>query len=77
MPISAIICLVDDSIGWESTFEIVQILKRHHPGQSLDEVSLNTLKDWILALPQFEDDPTLVNDRILQEILIEWIEENL
>jgi FeS assembly protein IscX len=33
--------------------------------------------DWVLALPDFVDDPQLVNDDLLQAIYQEWYEERL
>jgi FeS assembly protein IscX len=62
-------------LTWEATYEIVLSLMDSHPTVDLDGVSLNQLYDWILALPTFEDDPLLVNDGILNDILREWYEE--
>lgn len=65
------------SFTWESTFSIAMELRRQHPKVNMDEVSLQQLQDWILAVPDFEDDPALVNDGILMAIFQEWFEENI
>jgi FeS assembly protein IscX len=46
-----------------------------HPGADLSAVTLNMLYNWVIALPDFADDPQLVNDELLQDILREWYEE--
>ena len=60
---------------WESTYEIVQALMDAYPEADLDTVGLDQLFRWIVALPNFADDPALVNNGILNEILREWYEE--
>lgn len=68
---------MDWKVTWESTFELVQLLKGAHPNIDLEHLSLHTLNQWVLDLPEFEDDPSLSNEKILKDILIEWLEENL
>lgn len=63
------------SLVWEASYEIVLSLMETYPEVELDEVSLQQLNDWIVALPDFDDDPLLVNDQILNAILSEWFEE--
>jgi FeS assembly protein IscX len=46
-----------------------------HPQTRLEEVSLNMILRWTLELPEFSDDPELVNDGILRAIYQEWFEE--
>lgn len=41
----------------------------------LERVGTEELFRWIIALPNFADDPALVNEAILNEILREWYEE--
>ncbi len=68
---------MDDTpnLSWESTYEIVLHLMQAHPTVDIDSVGLQQLFAWVLALPGFNDDPALVNDGILNEILREWYEE--
>ena len=60
---------------WESSYAIVLALMETYPGVDLNSVGLMQLRDWIVALPNFADDPDLANDAILTGILREWYEE--
>ena len=64
-------------LTWESTYAIALELRRQHPAADIEKVSLQQILDWTLALPEFEDDPALVNDDILYAIYQDWFEENL
>jgi FeS assembly protein IscX len=63
------------SLNWESSYAIARALQRSHPDINLEEVSLNQLYQWTIALPEFEDDLSLCNDDILSAIYQEWYEE--
>ena len=67
----------DRKLHWDATYEIVLRLKELYPEANLDTLGLQQLYDWILALPEFGDDPLLANDAILTDILREWLEEIL
>lgn len=62
-------------LNWESTYGIVLALIEQYPDRAPDDVGLNELYELVIALPEFEDDPLLVNDGILNAILREWYEE--
>lgn len=62
-------------LTWESTYEIVLQLIEVFPNIDLDNVGLHQLEQWVIALPNFADDPALVNEGILNDILREWYEE--
>ena len=47
-----------------------------HPDVDLETVSTEQIYQWVLALPEFGDDPALVNDDFLVAILREWYEES-
>lgn len=64
-------------MNWESTYAIALELRRQHPNADFNTLSLQQIRDWTLALPEFEDDPALVNDDILYAIYQDWFEENL
>ncbi len=64
-------------LTWESTYAIALELRRQHPDVNLEDVSLQQIQDWTLALSDFEDDPALVNDDILIAIFQDWFEENI
>ncbi len=64
-------------LTWESTYAIALELKRRHPQANLATVSLGQVYEWTLALPEFQDDPSLCNDDILNAILRDWYEETI
>ena len=61
---------------WDASYEIVLALMHAYPQADLDQLGLNELNQRIIALPGFADDPALVNDAILMEILRDWVEES-
>ena len=65
------------TLNWESTYAIALELRRQHPGADLEQVSLQQIYKWTLALSDFEDDPALANDDILSAIFQDWFEENI
>ena len=66
----------DNPLWWESSFEIAQQLMTRYPNVNADDVGLQQVFAWVIALPNFADDPLLANDGILQDILREWYEES-
>lgn len=60
---------------WDDTYAIALALKQLHPQVDLEQVSLNMIYEWTLALPGFADEPELANDGILTAIFQEWFEE--
>ena len=60
---------------WDSTYEIVLALMDAHPEVELEDLALGELSQRIVDLPGFDDDPALVNDAILKDILRDWYEE--
>ena len=65
------------TLTWESTYAIALELRRQHPEVSIEDVTLGKIYHWTLQLPEFEDDPALVNDDILYAIYQDWFEENI
>ena len=62
-------------LSWEASYEIVLALMAAYPSVDVETVGLEQLYQWIIKLPNFEDDPVLANEGILNEILREWYEE--
>lgn len=60
---------------WDSTYEIALVLIEMYPAVEPDSVGYQQLYTWVIALPGFADDPSLVNEGILDDILREWYEE--
>ena len=65
------------SLNWEATYAIAMELRRQHKDVNIEEVTLQQIYDWTLALSEFEDDPALANDDILYSIYQDWFEENI
>jgi len=65
------------TLNWEATYAIALELKRQHKDVNIEDVTLKQIHDWTVALPDFEDDPSLANDDILYAIYQDWFEENI
>ncbi|HVN14192.1 MAG TPA: Fe-S cluster assembly protein IscX [Anaerolineales bacterium] len=65
------------TLTWESTYAIALELRRQHPNVNMEDVSIQQIYSWTLALEEFEDDPSLANDDILHAIYQDWFEETL
>lgn len=66
----------ENPLYWDASYEIILTLMEVYPDIDLDSVGLEQLNQMILELPNFMDEPALVNDGILNDILREWYEEN-
>ena len=64
-------------LTWEDSYAIALALREKFPDVDLEEVSLDMIYRWTLALPDFEDDRELANDAILLAIYQEWFEEDV
>jgi FeS assembly protein IscX len=67
--------VMSDPLVWESPYAIALALQARYPQIDLEGVSLGMIYRWVLELPEFDDDPALVNDDILLAIYQEWFEE--
>lgn len=66
---------MSDSLTWENSYAIALALRELYPAIELEDVSLNMIYGWTVALNEFQDDPELANDDILAAIYQEWFEE--
>lgn len=62
-------------LTWDASFEVALALRDAHPDVDLDTVSTGQLYEWVLALPEFGEEPELANENLLVAILREWYEE--
>lgn len=67
--------LAASELSWESSYAIALALKRAHPQERLEDVSLGDIFNWTLALENFNDEAELANDEILASIYQDWFEE--
>jgi FeS assembly protein IscX len=65
----------ENPLYWDASYEIVLALMATYPETDVEEVGTQQLYRMIVELPNFADDPALVNDGILNDILREWYEE--
>ncbi len=63
------------SLKWTDTLDIAIALDEANP--ELDPVHINfvDLRDRVMALEEFDDDPAHCGERILEAIQMAWIEE--
>ncbi|MBI2754403.1 MAG: Fe-S cluster assembly protein IscX [Betaproteobacteria bacterium] len=60
---------------WTDSREIAVALAERYPDQDPKSVNFVDLRDWILRLPGFADDPRHCGEKILEAIQLAWIEE--
>jgi FeS assembly protein IscX len=60
---------------WTDTREIALALADAHPGIDPARVLFVDLRQWVLELPGFDDDPKRSGEKILEAIQAAWIDE--
>jgi FeS assembly protein IscX len=63
------------SLCWTDVIDIAIELSETHPDVDPLQVNFVTLRQWVLDLPDFDDDPDRCGERILEAIQAHWIEE--
>ncbi|HDP88924.1 MAG TPA: Fe-S assembly protein IscX [Thioalkalivibrio sp.] len=63
------------SLKWTDTLEIAIQLDEAHPEVDPTHVNFVDLRNWVMALEEFDDDPAHSGERILEAIQMAWIEE--
>ncbi len=63
------------SLRWTDSLDIAIELAEAHPDVDPQYVRFTDLRDWIMALEEFDDDPERCGERILEAIQMAWIEE--
>ncbi len=61
---------------WIDTREIAIALAEKHPGVDPATVRFTELRQWVLDLDGFDDDPGRSGEKILEAIQATWIEES-
>jgi FeS assembly protein IscX len=62
-------------LKWTDTREIAIALAEKYPDQDPERVNFVDLRNWVLALEGFDDDPKRSGEKILEAIQMTWIEE--
>ena len=60
---------------WIDTREIAIALAETHPDVDPERINFVDLRNWVLQLPGFDDDPKRSGEKILEAIQAAWIEE--
>ncbi len=62
-------------MNWTDTLDIVIALDEAYPDVDPQRVNFVDLRNWVLALDEFDDDPARCGEKILEAIQMAWIEE--
>ncbi|HSC80609.1 MULTISPECIES: Fe-S cluster assembly protein IscX [Chitinolyticbacter] len=60
---------------WTDSREIAIALADTHPDIDPLKVNFVDLRNWVMALPGFDDDPKHCGEKILEAIQMTWIDE--
>jgi len=60
---------------WTDTREIAIALAESRPDTNPGTVLFTDLRQWVLALPDFDDDPKHSGEKILEAIQMAWMDE--
>ncbi|MGB4468892.1 MAG: Fe-S cluster assembly protein IscX [Azovibrio sp.] len=60
---------------WTDINDIAIELSEAHPEQDPRRINFVDLRNWVLALPDFDDDPRHCGEKILEAIQQAWIDE--
>ena len=63
------------ALKWTDTLDIAIELEDTYPDADPVHVNFVDLRNWVMALPDFDDDPEHCGERILEAIQMTWIEE--
>ncbi len=63
------------SLNWLDTLDIAIELDETYPDTDPKNINFVDLRNWVMALPGFDDDPEHVGEKILEAIQMAWIEE--
>ena len=60
---------------WTDSLDIAIALAEKHPDVDPTTVRFTDLREWVLELPGFDDDPKHCGEKILEAIQMAWIGE--
>ena len=61
---------------WTDVRDIAIALSEAHPDVDPRSVRFMDLREWVLGLPGFDDDPKHSGEKVLEAIQMTWIEES-
>ena len=63
------------SLKWVDSLDIAIELDETHPDIDPKTINFVDLRQWVIALEEFDDDPEHSGERILEAIQLAWMEE--
>ena len=63
------------SLKWTDSLDIAIDLSEKYPDTDPKYIRFTDLHKWIIELENFDDDPDNSNEKILEAIQMNWIEE--
>ena len=63
------------SLKWTDSLDVAIELDENHPDVDPRHVNFVDLREWVIALADFDDDPEHSGEKILEAIQMAWIEE--
>ena len=63
------------SLKWSDSLDIAIALDEAHPDVDPQYIRFTDLHQWICELDEFDDNPDKSNEKILEAIQMNWIEE--
>ncbi len=60
---------------WTDSLDIALALIDAHPDVDPQTIRFTDLHAWVVALPEFDDEPARSGEKILEAIQMAWIEE--
>lgn len=62
-------------LKWVDSLDVAIELDETHPDVDPRFVNFVDLREWVIALDDFDDDPSHSGEKILEAIQLAWIEE--
>ena len=64
------------NLKWTDSLDIAIALEEAHPDADPKHINFVDLRDLVMALMEFDDDPEQCGERILEAIQMAWIDEH-
>lgn len=62
-------------LRWSDVRDIAIELDEAHPDADVVNLRFTDLWKWVQALPDFDDDPSKSNEKVLEAIQMAWLDE--
>ena len=60
---------------WTDSRDIAIALAEARPDMDPQQVRFTDLREWVMALPDFDDEPNRCGEKVLEAIQMAWIDE--